>query len=284
MRRLVSRSKLATFVYRYLKASTRYERRAAIAIDGPQWVKRRLWRQYLTPDPGYVPVPLSPTYSAHLTALKADGICHIGGFETVAAELRALLKGLQLDGLHRDDRITDFEFDAGLTSPAVLKLLAHPELCGLICNYYGRQARYREHPMLVGMSEGGAGVERSSGRVHCDGYRQITLHLLLNDLTAADTHLVYYTGTHREPKVDYTRVAREMDGERALGIGRAGTLVLFDSGSGYHQGRYLKGQRLLLSGVITTGWLPFRDPAREDLEALRGLTLAPHVRGMFERA
>lgn len=283
MRSLLSRSKLATFAYRYLRARTTYERRAAVAIDGPQWVKRRLWRQYLTPDPAYQPVPL-PTYQRHLETLRSDGICFIGGFEDSAAKLRALLDQLGLTGYRRQDRVTDFEFDAGLSAPGLLPFLTHPELCGLICNYYGRQARYREHPMLVGMSEGAAGVERSSGRVHCDGYRQLTIHLLLNDLTAADTHMVYYTGTHREPKLDYTRVAREMTGDSALGIGRAGTLVLFDSGSGYHQGRYLAGQRLLLSGVITTGWLPFKDPQREDLEALQGLTLEPWVRGMFVRS
>lgn len=288
LRSLVSRSKLATFAYRYVtNLNDRYLRQATIAIDGPSFVKRRLWKRYLTPDPGYVPIAMAPTFERHLSMLREQGICYIEGFADVATRLTGMLDAMRLTNYRRVDRVTDFEIDVGFAVPEVMRMLAHPDLCALFCNYYGRQAYYREHPLIVGMSAGAPGVDRSSSQVHCDGYRQITLHLLLNDVAASDTHLVYYAGTHKQPKVDYTRVngnAAQVAGvAQSLGVGRAGTLILFDSGSGYHQGRYLPGQRLLLSGVVTTGWLPFRDRAREDLDTLRAMPLPAHVRGMFER-
>jgi hypothetical protein len=168
-------------------------------------------------------------------------------------------------------------------------MLADPQLCGLFCNYYGRQAYYREHPLVLASSAGDEGVDRSSSRVHCDGYRQLTMQLLVNDTSDEDSHLVFYAGSHATPKLDVNRDQSNInlvDSYRpVLGTGRSGTLVLFDSGAGYHCGVYKPGQRVILTQVVTSGWLPFKDRMREDSDALRGLRerFPPHVRAAFER-
>jgi hypothetical protein len=291
MRKLISKSKIARFAFNYAKnINSRFGRAAAVAIDGPTFYKRRLWKRYLSPDPSFKPISLTPLFQGHLETLREDGIVAIEGiFDQTAASLRELLQKMDLSAYRRRDSVTDFEIDIGFAVPEVMHMLSHPELCALFCNYYDRQAYYREHPVLLGMSAGANGVSRSSSLVHCDGYRQLTLHLLVNDTTAADTHLVFYTGTHKEPKLDYTRVAdtgKRMEGlPTKLGTGRAGTLIVFDSGSGYHSGEYRDGQRVLLSLVVTTGWLPFSDPSRFDLDVLRAVRdrQPVHVQAMFER-
>ncbi|MFL6601425.1 MAG: hypothetical protein ACJ8R9_08840 [Steroidobacteraceae bacterium] len=291
LRNLAAKSKLARFAVRYAEnLDNRYLRAAIAATDGPAFYKRRLWKRYLTPDPAFQPAPLTPEFRGYLEQLREEGIVNIAGhFEPVAARLRSLIDEMALTGYRRQDDVTDWLVDVGFVVPEVMRMLTDPQLCGLFCNYYGRQAYYREHPCISGMSAGAPGVDRSSSHVHCDGYRQLTLHLLLNDVSATDTHLIYYAGTHKDSKLNYERVtgtSKLVEGARTvLGTGRAGTLAVFDSGSGYHRGDYRPGQRYLLQCVVTSGWLPFKDRIREDADALRGVsgTLPAHVRAMFER-
>jgi hypothetical protein len=291
LRSLVSKWGFGRFALLYVaNCSNRYLRAALAATDGPDFYKRRLWSRYLTPDPRFKPIPLSPEFEVYLETLRRDGIVMIeGAFDGTAAAMRALVEALELTNHRRLDDVIDYEIDLGFAHPEVLRMLAHADLCGMLCNYFSRQARYREHPRLVAMSAGAAGVDRSSSRVHCDGYRQITLHLLVNDVTPSDTHLVFYKRTHRQPKLNYTRVpenSKLVDVRDAMfATARAGTLVVFDSGSGYHQGAYTPGQRILLGLVVTTGWLPFQDPSRVDADVFRaiGERQPPHVRAMFAR-
>lgn len=273
-----------------MNIGNRFQRQTLAAIDGPKFYKRRVSRKYLTADPTFAPVPLTPEFERHLQALREDGICNIDGhFVDAAKRLRAEVNSMGLSGFRNPKDVVDFDVDVGFVFPEVLRMFAHPQLCGLLCNYYGRQAYYREHPRLVGCSAGDAGVERSSSHVHCDGYRQISMTLFLDDINESDTHLEYYRGTHKTLKLDYTREAQAKElvagREAIIGTGRAGTLSLFDAGSGLHKGVYTTGQRVLLIQMVTTGWLPFRDPQRADREVLQvALKHAPsHVRGMFAR-
>jgi len=289
--RLAARSNTLRFAARYARnLNSPYWRSATLAIDGPAFYKRRIWKHYLTPDPAFQPIPLSPEFQGYLQGLHEDGIVSITGhFEPVAARLRSLIDEMALTDFRRQDNVVDWVLDVGFVVPQVMQMLSHPQLCGLFCNFYGRQAYYREHPMMSATSSGAAGVDISSSHVHCDGYRQLTFMLLLNDVSDNDTHLIYYAGSQKIPKLNYERVdatSRLVAGDRAvLGTGRAGTLLVFDAGSGYHKGRYLPGQRQLLQGVVTTGWLPFRDPTREDSGALLAsrATQPAYVRAMFDR-
>lgn len=289
LRGLISKSGMLRLAFNYARnLDNRYLRTAILAIDGPTVYKRRLWKRYLTPDPAYQPVPLSPEYQGFLEQLRTEGIVSIPKFESVAARLRSTIDELGLTDHHREDNCTDWVVDIGFTVPEVVRMLADPQLCGLFCNYYGRQAYYREHPSIAGMSSAHPSVDESASHVHCDGYRQLTFMLLLNDISAQDTHLIFYAGTHKEPKLNYERDAgtqKRVEGCRTvLGTGRAGTLLVFDAGSGYHCGRYLPGKRLILRGVVTTGWLPFKDQVRQDSDALLAVKGAPtFVRAMFER-
>lgn len=290
LRPIVSRSKLAHFALNYTaNYDNRFQRATIAATDGPGFYKRRLWKRYLTPDPAFGPIALGPVFQRHLEKLRTDGFVAIEGFGETASRLRQLLAEMGLADYRRFDDVIDYVVDVGFVVPEVMRLLCHPELCGLLCNYYGRQAYYREHPTVVAMSSGATGIDRSSSHVHCDGYRQITMTLLLNDVTPSDTHLIYYRGTQAEPKINYERVAdnaKQVAGcEGILGTGRAGTLILFESGSGYHRGEYVSGQRVTLNEVVTTGWLPFRDPLRLDEDVIRipRDRHPPHVNAMFER-
>jgi hypothetical protein len=292
LRKLISKSRFPRFALLYvINLHDRFYRAALAATDGPNFYKRRLWKRFLTPDPKFLPVPLSPEYEAHLDTLRRDGIVRIEGpvFDEAAARIRDLVTRMQLDGFHRADRVTDYEIDIGWVVPEVVRMMSHSDLCGMFCNYYGRQAYYREHPLLVASSSGNPGVDRSSSHVHCDGYRQITFQLLVKDLGEQDTHLVFFKGSHKEPKLDYSRATENeqliLDYQPMLGTGRAGTLLVFESGSGFHRGKYLPGQRVMLTGVVTSGWLPFKDRERADNDAFSVLAKndPAHVRSMFVR-
>jgi hypothetical protein len=292
LRKLISKSRFPRFALLYAaNFHDRFQRAALAATDGPDFYKRRLWKRYLTPDPDFVPVSLGAEFDAHLATLRRDGIVRIEGavFDQAAASLRDLVTRLRLDGFRRPDRVTDFEIDLGFALPEVLQMMSHPDLCGMYCNYYGRQAYYREHPLLVGSSSGNPGVDRSSSHVHCDGFRQLTFQFLVKDVSEQDTHLIFYKGSHREPKLDYRRVTENEqlihEYQPILGAGRAGTLWVFESGSGFHSGKYLAGQRVMLTGVITSGWLPFKDRLRADEDAFSvlGKDSPRHVRDMFIR-
>jgi hypothetical protein len=290
LRPLVSRSKLAHFALNYTSnLDNRFQRATIAATDGPDFYKRRLWRRYLTPDPAFQPIALGPEFQRHLETLQKDGYVAVEGFDETASRLRELLNSMGLSAYRRLDDVMDYVVDVGFVLPEIMRVLCHPELCGLLCNYYGRQAHYREHPTVNAMSAGAPGVDRSSSHVHCDGYRQITMMLLVNDITPSDTHLIYYRGTQEQPKINYERVAenaKQVEGREAiLGTGRAGTVIVFDSGSGYHRGEYLAGQRVTLNEVVTTGWLPFKDPLRLDQDVMRIVRdqHPPHVNAMFAR-
>jgi hypothetical protein len=293
LKSFVARSKIATFAYRYAKGiDSRYQRAAVLSTDGPGFYKKNLWRPYSVPDPTFEPIPMSPEFTGHLERMRSQGITLIENrYAELAGRLRTLLDGLELTHFRRMDSAVDFYVDIGFVLPEVIQFFADAELCGLFCNYYGRQAYYREHPFLLGNSAAESAVELAS-HVHVDGYRQISLQLLLNDITEEDTHLVYFGGSHKDVKYDCERVPQTVEkvaGQAGvapiLGIGKAGTLVAFDSGSGYHQGVYLDRQRVCLVGMVTAGWLPFKDPKRKDSDALRVLLKdrPTHVRRMFER-
>ena len=285
-----ARSKVATFAYRYaMGIHSRYQRAAVLSTDGPTFYKKHLWKRFSASDPAFEPVSLSPEFNAHLDRLGSHGITLIENrYAGLARHLRGLLDDLGLTQFSHPEFVTDYCVDIGFVIPEVIQFFADAELCGLLCNYYGRQAYYREHPFISAMSAKEGAIDLAS-HVHCDGYRQISLQLLLNDIAAQDTHLVYYGGSHREVKFDCERVPQTQDKvagvEPILGIGKAGTLVAFDSGSGYHQGVYLSGQRVCLVGMVTGGWLPFKDPKRKDSDAARALLKdrPTHVQRMFDR-
>src|SRR5690348_16031911 len=96
LKNIVSRSKLATFAYRYAKGiDNRYLRAAVLSTDGPTFYKKHLWKPYSVPDPTFEPIPLSPEFTVHLQELRSRGITIIPNrYAELARRLRGLLDGL----------------------------------------------------------------------------------------------------------------------------------------------------------------------------------------------
>jgi hypothetical protein len=76
------------------------------------------------------------------------------------------------------------------------ELFFDQEICALICNYYGRQAYYRDNPTVLKEWWDEGSVAPISGMFHSDGYRQISFMLILKDCTTADTHMELAKGSH----------------------------------------------------------------------------------------
>jgi len=63
--KVAASSKVLRFAVRYARnLNSHYWRKATLAIDGPTVYKRRIWKRYLTPDPAFQPISLSPSFKA----------------------------------------------------------------------------------------------------------------------------------------------------------------------------------------------------------------------------
>jgi len=154
---------------------------------------------------------------------------------------------------------------ASFKDPHLAPLLFNQDVCAILYNYYQRQPYYREQPWIVhnALSADMPLDEFSrlevSAKYHIDFYRQITMMLIVSDLTKNDTHLQYAIGSHNGVRHPWNRYAySDADVESKYSIfdcvGPKGTLIIMDAGSGFHRGFHVRGTvRKTLQTVVTTG-------------------------------
>lgn len=127
--------------------------------------------------------------------------------------------------------------------PFLHKVLQETGVLALITEYYGGTAYFRERPTLNVLVKGDAALNSKPSRVfHSDGYRQVSIMLLLNDLNEADIHMEYCVGSHltQQHTYDRRRLRQELIEDSFIKkkvIGPRGSLFVFDT-EGFHRGLY----------------------------------------------
>lgn len=142
----------------------------------------------------------------------------------------------------------------------VSQLFLDEELGKVIYNYYQRQPFYRNMPVIQQLSINENTSLLLNGQWHVDHFRQISLMLLLSDVTEKDTHMQYIMGSHsrkNNPGLSSDGLVNEIiknDSSKIYKlIGKKGTLYVFDA-SGIHRAFYRRGStRRILHMNITTG-------------------------------
>jgi hypothetical protein len=141
----------------------------------------------------------------------------------------------------------------------IRSLVCDPEIGQTIYSYYGRQPHYRNQPLLQKIEYTADKVLATNGRFHTDHLRQISMMLLVRDVSENDTHMEYLLGSNRRDLHRAVYLSFEECEALAQGytstqcIGPKGTLFLFDA-SGVHRANYQAGSiRQILHLNITSG-------------------------------
>lgn len=186
---------------------------------------------------------------------------------------------------------TEIFYQISLFDNELKDLFRNPEISGVIYNYLRRQPYYRGQPTLSQINYGpeqDKNKNRPGCLYHVDYLRQITFMVLAADVTEEDSHFEYLKGSHHRPKwskvfIDNNEAAKiaEANQENIFrGVGKKGSVVLFDS-SGIHRRNGKIGQkRRTVFGVTTSGHhLEKYEDKRVHLPNLENDP--QHVRSMF---
>ena len=244
-----------------------------LALQGPKRVKKFFEHRYLTENCG-AKYDLAEEWLTYLIKLENDGYVVIpNSFALVADKILENLDIEKLNSFNDETHVIDYCFDLGFSFPGIFNLMSNKELCSLLCNFFGRQALYRNHPQIISHSRGVDTLKRSSEFSHIDGYKQLTMFLLLSDMNETTSQLYIYPNSHKTKSYTYNRSIRidqSKQFENVLGItAQKGDLVIFNSGSLWHKGLSRESRRLILNIIITTGWIPTPDSENYDSDYLK---------------
>jgi hypothetical protein len=209
---------------------------------------------------------------------------------------RSADRSLEVLNLGRREEATgSISCRVSLKDPGLAPLLFDPDVCGILYNYYQRQPFYRGAPWVIKNAlaaempfEEFSKLEVSA-KFHVDCYRQITMMLLVNDVTVDDTHLQFAAGSHktRHPWNRFKYKDEEVASKYRMfeAVGPRGTLIIMDAGSGLHRGVHRRGTvRKTLQIVVTAGHYYALDEPKITTGDWPALARYPeHVRHMMDR-
>ncbi len=271
------------------------------------WLKPLVRYKYYRPDSRMPEVPISDRAKHYLNELRENGVTSIPGFDAVAhhidntyiafmeGRVESVTQQFRKFSLGNRDDVTNTEnYQVSFKDPGLTPVLLDPDVCGILYNYYRRQPLYREQPWVIRNAlasdipfEQFSKLEVSA-KFHTDFYRQITLMLLVSDLTEADTHLEYAIGSHKYSNT-WDRYAFEEESITrrfpiAHCVGKKGTLIIMDAGSGFHRGAHKPGSvRKTLQCVLTTGhYFPAPEQKMAVADWAELSTRPSHIRRMFD--
>ena len=185
---------------------------------------------------------LCDEWNRHLEVLRQDGIVFVPGlFEDLAAELRARYQ-INTDRYPGGSKY--YRFSPQASDLNVLDIMVSPLILSILAKYYGRQPYHRHRPG-INCTHPGSNTHVDPGGFndfwHYDTANQMTAHILLTDTSDADNCMLYARGSHRKHReyisgLDYYYSEEYMRANFDIVscVGRAGTLILFDS-NGLHR-------------------------------------------------
>lgn len=268
-----------------------------------------VWKMYYTPDKHRPSVPISADAEKHLSELREKGITAIPGFGAVADHLESAYFSVMEGDKPRVPRPFEvitlgsraeasntINYRLFFNDPGLAPLVFNPDVCGILYNYYQRQPFYRQQPwaiknaMAADTSQDEFSRAEVSAKFHIDCYRQITLMLLVNELSVNDTHLQFAVGSHKSTHHPWDRY-KHNDPDIARNypifdaVGPKGTLIIMDAGCGIHRGLHKRGSvRKTLQLVVTTGhYLNLEEPKMTTADWPLLNDYPDHVRHMMDR-
>lgn len=249
-----------------------------LGVNSPAY-RKLVATVFLTPQPFRSDACSEPVLQTLLQKFRENGIVQFDEnyadladllvakyFENPVVENRDLTSEDYLVNLHSPS-----DLQAGLASwielsmlnPTLLKFFSNERLIKLVNDYYGRQAYYRNLPVLSETSVRDSSAQDATYKFHVDyGLKQVSFMLLLNDVSMDDTHMVYANGSHLKT-LPHSMVSDRysFDDEIVFSkyqlthvVGKKGTLFIFDAGNGLHRAMPKPGTtRRILHMNMTTG-------------------------------
>ena len=212
----------------------------------------------------------------YLEEFRKKGFVVIPGFnknlaESVRREVfesgSAPLSDTDFFEVHSSDRISRLgrKLSSYLypTSKYCFDLLCSGLIVDLVGSYFGRQPYLRNFPMLLNTEFEKKEDTDVQEHFHLDGgTRQVSCIFLIEDLDEEMTCTEYASRSHREflPvshyldrwKIDNAEIESKYEIVRLCG--KAGDLIVFDAGNGYHRGRFVpKTSRKMIHLNYTQG-------------------------------
>lgn len=251
--------------------------RSVLLLSSPSFVRALAWRHYVSPAADYRTLALSSQAQGYLARLRQDGIVKVErDFSDLAEYIRDRYFAAQFE-LPRDSPLRanglQVSHSVSFADRRLHEVLFDPEICAVVCNYYGRQAYYRDNPTVHKEHAAPSAKPLISGVFHSDSYRQISFMLVLSDLAETDTHMEFAKGSHRAQQPSYDRTQIDQDAvlrefEIVHVVGKKGTLFIFDT-EGLHRGAYHRDTRREIFHVnMTTGTWPFTDDKYDSLASI----------------
>lgn len=272
---------------------------------------------YATPSATNTSVQLSPAARSWLATLRRDGIVKIEGnpdFERVASYVEeTYFKQIESNptqflgasgpsypfrdrerfiwdtNRERDMKAgTDVCCSISFLDRDCAPLFLNDDLSCVLLKYYARQPYYRNQPVIQKVALKSGQAPLANGLFHVDHLRQISVMLLVSDVTESDTHMEFCEGSHKR---NLLREGIELTREECKSkfspypvfkcIGRKGTLFVFDT-SGFHRANYIANStRKILHLNVNTGH--HLEPFIDRKSSFTTLSRAPiYVRRMFE--
>ncbi|MBI3332937.1 MAG: hypothetical protein HYZ93_02465 [Candidatus Omnitrophica bacterium] len=279
------------------------------------WVRfkvRAVWSreivQYTFPNLARPSVPLSEEARGWLAAFRRDGILKVeeDRFREIAeyldqAYFKPLEEGREASAVQMpsqglfilDNNLpkyreggTEINANISFKDPRLAPIFFHPDLNGVLYNYYRRQPFYRNQPLLQKIVYDGKVPPLSNSSWHVDYVHQVSVMFLVSDVTERDTHMQYALGSHRKLRLvaNYPEEIVEREGYPVLdAVGGKGTLFMFDAG-GLHRACYRPNtSRKILHLNMTSGHhiTPRRYDRLGSWGELAGCP--PHSRRMMEK-
>ena len=181
---------------------------------------------------------------------------------------------------------TEISCNISFRDPNCKDLLFNEDIAAILHKYYRRQPYYRNQPHIQKISYAGKNLIEN-GQFHVDHLHQLSIMLLVSDVTDKDTHMEFCLKSHRrqlllegvELPLDYCK-EQAAKYDLAKCTGPRGTVFLFDT-SGYHRANYqANSTRKILHLNYTTGhhMFPFGD-RQSDLPYLK--SSSPVLQKMF---
>lgn len=209
--------------------------RAPFLVNSPKLLRSYYFKKYCAQ-------PFNP---------ELDSACKVFGLEEQLQEFRALgitkieINTSDIDLLDKylvkeDNCTVPFEDDF------VSKLYNDYGIIELVSAYYGRQAKFREeaHIVIDEMTKYKHNPPPSD-IFHSDSFRQVSVMILLNDITSNDIHMEYCEKSHLTQQQSYVRQyinqeqVRKSFNVKSL-TGSRGSCYIFDT-EGLHRGLYKEG-------------------------------------------
>ena len=209
---------------------------ANILVFSPSFYRKYVFSKYKL---NLVPNPVSSSSFPHVVPqLRSLGLCKLSSKALAPEFLEQLCERYPLKSCNKR-HISSLSVNDDL----VKEIISTLHLFDIIDEYYLGSSYLREAP-TVNYSDSSTQISEPvpSNIFHSDGYRQVSVMILLNDIDLNSVHMQYALCSHIQQQPTYMREFIKQDLVASLYslydlVGAAGSVFIFDT-EGLHRGCY----------------------------------------------